>query len=215
MLSVDAIFFDLDGTLIDARSDIVRATNHTLSALGRRERSFEDIVSYIGTGVSDLIAKSLSAEDNSLIKKGVAIYSEYMLKHPADEARLYPHVKETLEFFKDKRKFILTNRYAKFADAVLKALGIYGYFESTIGGDDEDCIKPSACLMDSVLPGIGVDREKALIVGDMTIDIETGKNSGIKTCWVTYGLGKPEEVKPLKPDFIIDDFAELKKIIRG
>jgi len=213
MMSVDVIFFDLDGTLVDARSDIVRAANRTLRALGRKERSFEEIVSYIGTGVSDLIAKSLNTKDTSVIKKGVEIYSGYILEHPADEARLYPHVKETLEFFKDKRKFILTNRYAKFADAVLKALGIYGYFEGTIGGDDEDCIKPSACLMDSILPKIGVDRKRALIVGDMTIDIETGKNSGIKTCWVTYGLGKREDVEPLKPDFIIDDLSELKNIV--
>ena len=40
------------------------------------------------------------------------------------------------------------------------------------------------------------------------------KNSGIKTCFVTYGLGKLEDVKPLKPDFIIDDMAELEKIIK-
>ncbi len=213
MVSVDAIFFDLDGTLVDARSDIVRAANHTLRALGCKERSFEDIVSYIGTGVSDLIAKSLNTKDSPIIKKGVEIYSSYILEHPADEARLYPHVKETLEFFKKKRKFILTNRYVRFADAVLKALSIYGYFEATMGGDDENCIKPSGCLMDSIIPKIEVDRTRALIVGDMTIDIETGKNSGIKTCWVTYGLGKREDVEPLKPDFIIDDLSELKDIV--
>ena len=179
---MDAIFFDLDGTLVDARSDIVRAANYALRALGCREKPFEEIVSYVGTGVSELVSKSLDTGDKALIEKGVAIYSEYLLKHPADEAKVYPHVKETLEFFKDKRKFILTNRYTRFADPLLKALGLRKYFEEVIGGDDEKCIKPSACVLDTVLPGLKIDKAKAVIVGDMTIDIMTGKNSGVKTC---------------------------------
>ena len=214
MLSIDAIFFDLDGTLVDARSDIVRAANHALKTLGRKEKSFDEIVSYVGTGVSDMIAKSLDTDDTSLIRKGIGIYSEYLLKHPADEAKVYPHVRETLEFFKDKRKFILTNRYARFADAVLKALALRKYFDDIIGGDDENCIKPSACVLDTALPRLNIEKSRAVIVGDMSFDIMTGKNSGVQTCWVTYGLGRREDVEPLNPDFIIDDLIELKKIIR-
>jgi len=214
MTAVDAIFFDLDGTLVDARSDIARAVNHALRTLGRPGRSFEEIVSYVGTGVSELIAKSLGTRDRPLIEKGVSVYREYFLKHPADEAKAYPRVKETLDFFKNKRKFVLTNRYADFAGPLLEALGLRGYFEDILGGDDEDCIKPSACVLDRLLPRLNIDRSKAIIVGDMDIDIMTGKNSGVKTCWVTYGLGKAEDVKKLKPDYIISDMAELKKIIR-
>lgn len=213
MLYVDAIIFDVDGTLVDARRDIVKAMNHTLRAVGAPDRSFEKIVSYIGTGVRDLVRKSLGPKNISLADKAVEIFSEYYVKHSADESALYPHVKEILEHFKDKRKFILTNRYTKFADITLRQLGIRNYFEAIIGGDDENCLKPSACILDKTLPRLKVDKTKAIIVGDMAIDIQAGKNSSVRTCWVTYGLGKKKDAKGLKPDYIINDIIELKDII--
>jgi phosphoglycolate phosphatase len=64
------------------------------------------------------------------------------------------------------------------------------------------------------LPKLGVAKETTLIVGDMAIDIMTGKNSGVRTCWVRYGLGKAADVEPLKPDFMIDDLSELRDIVK-
>lgn len=214
MINIDAIFFDVDGTLVDARIDIVKAINYTLRKLRLAELPFGSIVSYIGTGVKDLIKKSLGAKNSIYIDSAVKIFSEYYVKHSADQSKLYPHVKETLEYFRDKRKFILTNRFREFAAITLGELGIKDYFEDIVGGDDENCMKPSACILDKVFSGSGIERPKAMIVGDMAIDIETGRNSGIKTCWVTYGLGVKEDLKNLKPDYIIDDIIELKDIIK-
>jgi HAD superfamily hydrolase (TIGR01549 family) len=136
------------------------------------------------------------------------------MAHPADEARLYPHAVEILEYLKPRRLFVITNRYVSFADAVLNGLGIRGYFEEVVGGDDESCLKPSACVIDGVASRFDIDKSAAIIVGDMDVDIMAGKNSGIATCWVTHGLGKIEDIKHLKPDFIIEDLIELKEIIR-
>ena len=214
MPAIDVIFFDVDGTLVDARRDIASAMNHTLQQMGFPKKPFGQIVSYIGTGVTDLISKSLGSSDAILIGKCIELYSVYYAKHSADEAILYPHVREALEYLKEKKKVILTNRYARMADSVLTALGIREYFEDIIGGDDERCLKPSACILDPYVSRHGLDKEKALIIGDMAIDIETGKNTGIRTCFVTYGLGKIEEVQPIGPDFIISDMSELEKIVR-
>ena len=214
MIDVDFIFFDIDGTLIDARKDIVNAMNYALKSMSFPEKSFDEIVSYVGTGVKDLIAKSLGSDDRKLVDRGAQIYGDYYVEHPADEAFLYPNAVEVLEHFKNKKKFILTNRYAIFADAVLKALKVRKYFEYIIGGDDEDCLKPVACVLNPCIEKFSVDKAKAIIVGDMDIDVETGKNAGIKTCWITHGLGKSKDVKALNPDFIIDDLIELKNLVR-
>ncbi|MFA5142656.1 MAG: HAD-IA family hydrolase [Candidatus Omnitrophota bacterium] len=214
MVYIDSIFFDIDGTLIDARGDIVTAMNYALREMGFPEKPFEEIISYVGTGVTYLISKSLGSDDDSLVAKGVELYAGYYVAHPADKASLFPHAREILEHFKKKRKIILTNRYTNFAEPVLNALGIRGYFEDIVGGDDENCLKPSACVLDPIVSKLHIDRSKSLIVGDMAIDIMTGKNSGIKTCWVRHGLGKAEDVQPLKPDFVISDLMELINIIR-
>lgn len=214
MVAIDAIFFDVDGTLVDSRKDITIAMNHALTKLGLQTRREDEIVSYVGTGVRDLIKKSLGAGNESRINECVRIFSDYYLNNSTRHSALYPHVREVLEYFKDKSKYILTNRYSRFADATLRGFGIRDYFKGVLGGDDEACLKPSACVLDKFFQESGIDRKKVIIVGDMAIDIMTGKNSSILTCWVTYGLGKPEEVRLLRPDFIIDDLIQLEKIIR-
>lgn len=213
MAPFESVFFDVDGTLVDARLDIAGAMNRVSKTLGRPEKSVEEITSYIGTGVKYLIRKSLDSDDALLIDKATALYESEYLKHPADHARLYPGVVPTLEALSVKRKFILTNRYAHLASALLEKLGILKYFEDVFGGDDESCIKPSACVFKKILPGLGLDRRGALIVGDMAVDVLAGKNSRVKTCWVTYGLGKKEEVLRLKPDYVINNIAELVNIV--
>ncbi|MBI4974359.1 MAG: HAD-IA family hydrolase, partial [Candidatus Omnitrophica bacterium] len=182
--------------------------------LGIEERPFDRIVSYIGTGVRDLMRKSLGSSNSAISDEAVEIFSRYYVKHSADRSKLYPHVKEVLNYFKDKRKFVVTNRFRKFADMTLKELGIRRYFEDIVGGDDESCMKPSRCVLDRMFSRLGIDRKRAMIVGDMVIDIKTGKNSGMATSWVTYGLGKRKDLRNLKPDYIIDDIMELKEIIR-
>ncbi len=214
MIAIDYIFFDVDGTLVDSRKDIVNAMNYALKKLGVNSRPEHEIVSYIGTGVKDLVRKSLGPRNIALTEEGVKIFSDYYTKHATDETKIYPHVKEILDYFKNKRKFVLTNRYSQFADITLNGVGIRKYFEDILGGDDENCLKPSACVVDRALPRLKIDKAKSMIVGDMAIDIQTGKNSGIKSCWVTYGLGKFEDVKALKPDYIVDDILELKNIIK-
>ena len=214
MARIDTVFFDIDGTLVDARRDIANAMNHALKSMGFAALPDEQIISYVGTGVTYLVRNSLGTDDETLVAEATRRYGEYYVSHAADEARLYPHAIEMLEYLRGRRKFILTNRYAAYADALLKALGIGRYFEQIIGGDDETCLKPSACIIDRIAARLGIDKRTSLIVGDMDVDIMTGRNTGIKTCWVTHGLGRIEDVKALKPDYIIEYLIELKEIVK-
>lgn len=214
MVSIDTIFFDVDGTLVDATRDITNAMNRALAEMGLPQKPHDEIVSYIGTGVRYLVESSMGRHDEALIDRGVRLYSEYYIRHPADHTIIYPNVVSTLEYFSAKKKYILTNRYSQFADAMLRAIGLRRFFLGIIGGDDETCLKPSACVFDRPAHKLELDRERTMIVGDMAVDVEAGKNAGIKTCWVSYGLGKTDDIKGLKPDYIIDDIGELKKIIK-
>jgi len=214
MVDIDTILFDLDGTLVDSRKDIVKAVNFTLGRLGLPEKPAELIVSYIGLGIRDLLRKSLGKEKGSLAEPALKIFAEYFSKHCVDESRLYPHVKEILDYFRDKRKVVVTNRGRESAEITLKKLGIGDYFQEIFGGDDENCVKPSSCPLDRVAFQLGFDKNKTIMVGDMDIDILAGKNFGVLTCWVAYGLGKKEDVEKIGPDYIIDDIIELKDVIK-
>jgi len=213
MKYIDLIIFDLDGTLVDSREDMANAVNFTLKQIGLREKNISEISSYIGKGIEDLIRGSLGNKQEALLKRALSIFVEYYRKHSTDTTVLYPNVKEILEYFKNKRKTIVTNRNYEFALTTLNKLGIRDYFEDIVGGDDIGCMKPSSCPLDRSMGRLNADKEKAIIVGDMDIDIVAGKKAGIITCGVTYGMGKKEDIIKAKPDFIIDDIIDLNKII--
>ncbi len=213
MKYIDLIIFDLDGTLVDSRDDIANAVNFTLKKIGLKEKSISEITSYIGKGVEDLIRGSLGNKQEALLTRALSVFEEYYKKHSTDNSVLYPNVKEILEYFKNKRKAIVTNRNYEFALIALNKLGIYDYFESIIGGDDIGCMKPSSCPLDISMNKLNTNKEEVIIVGDMDIDIIAGKRAGIITCGVTYGIGKKEDIIKAKPDFIIDDIIDLKSII--
>jgi phosphoglycolate phosphatase len=214
MINADLLIFDIDGTLVDARKDIVKAVNYTLRELDIPLKSFDQIVSYIGTGVKDLLTRSLGRENNALLDKSLSVFGNYYRDHLADEAVLYPHVVEILEYFKEKTKAIISNRNKEFAELILVKLGIDKYFRNVEGADDNGCNKPDPCLLNNILRDIGTDKKRTIMIGDMDLDILAGKNAGVFTCGVTYGIGKKKDILKSGPDFIIDDLLKLKEIIK-
>lgn len=210
---IDLIIFDLDGTLVDSKEGIVSGINFALQKVGLQERSPAEIGAYIGTGVDDLVSKSLGPQNQGLFDQTKTIFEDYRLDNP-DNARLFPGVKQALEYFKQKRKVIITNRKRAFAAPTMKTLGIYDYFADIVGADDVSCMKPSPCPLDLAMARQKAQKQKTMIVGDMQWDILAGKNSGIATCAVSYGIGKREDIIKVSPDYIIDHILQLKEIIR-
>ncbi|MBN1354230.1 MAG: HAD-IA family hydrolase [Candidatus Omnitrophica bacterium] len=211
---VKLMLFDLDGTLVDSKKDITDAVNHALNEVGLEQKDPDEISSYIGTGVKDLISKSLGEKaDKTIFDKVLSAFEKYFAEHYADNSRLYEGVREMLEYFKDKEKAIVTNRNYIYAVLTMKKLGIYGFFKKIIGGDNFRCAKPSSCPIENVITDISAEKENIIMIGDMSIDVISGKNAGVLTCAVTYGIGKKEDILRAGPDFVIDNISALKDII--
>lgn len=214
MNNIELIIFDLDGTLVDSKEGIANSVNRALKEVGIKEKSKTEIISYIGIGVDHLIRSSLGKENVGLFEETKLAFENYR-RNFADGSRLYPGVKEMLEYFKDKKKAIATNGKREFAVLALKRTKIYDYFVDVVGGDDVDCLKPSSCPLDVAMKRFNVPKEKAIMVGDMSLDILAGKKAGILTCAVTYGIGKKEDIVKANPDYIIGNISGLKDIING
>ncbi len=152
------------------------------------------------------------------IMRGSSIFKDYWFKHITTDSRLYVDVVETLEYLKEKDLIITSNGVKEIIEKLLDNFKIKKYFKEIISGDEPDCIKPTACPLNMVfdifaIKKRNIGKEKIMIIGDMDIDIKAGKMAGIKTCAVTYGFGNREKIKKADPDFIIDNFSELRKII--
>lgn len=210
---IDLIIFDLDGTLIDSKADIVNSVNHMLSALGLPERNSGEIAGFIGKGVRQLMLDCLGAGHSDRLNEATAIYKDIYRAHMFDTTTLYPNVAETLRIFKDKKKTIVSNKSAEFVRLALERFGIERYFLKILGGDDENYRKPNPLPLINLIKEFNAAKEKTIIVGDSPLDVESGRAAGILTCGVTYGIGRKEEVTAARPDFIIDDIGKLKGAI--
>ncbi len=209
----DVIIFDLDGTLIDSKIDIVNSVNLTLKELGfpKQDKSF--IANLIGRGVDSLIKDALGQGRERYFNKAIDIFKKQYKAHQLDNTSLYPNVKKTLGFFAPKFKAIASNKSEEFVVDTITGLGIAGYFDIIIGGDDPDSLKPSPKKIKIILDTLKARHDRAIFVGDMPIDIETAKRADIMSCAVTYGLGSKRELIDAKPDYIISDIFKLADII--
>jgi len=212
MKYVELIIFDLDGTLVDSKESIAQGINVALEEVGLKRKSTLEISSYIGRGVDYLIEGSLGPGNEGLLEQTKRVFEDYRRQSP-DSSDLYPGAKDILEYFKDKKKVIITNRKREFALPTLKRLDILKYFDDVVGEDGQECKKPSACPLEKIMEHFKIKKDEAIMVGDMDIDVLAGKNAHIATCGVTYGIGEKEDILKINPDFIIGDISQLKSII--
>ena len=217
MSRIELLLFDLDGTLIDSGMTLVYGAQYVLSRFKIPSDNVDaaKIKSYMGGDGTEFLRKvftDFQGTENIDLTIALHHFDEFFRENPAKGSKLFPNVLEVLDFFSSKRKVILTNRSREVAEYTLKHLDITKYFEDIVGADGNKCFKPSACPIKKALSHMIIDRNKSLMIGDMNVDIQAGKNAGVLTCGVTYGIGTREQIEKENPDFIIDDIIELKKI---
>jgi phosphoglycolate phosphatase len=219
MINVNSMLFDLDGTLIDSKTDLANSINLMLADLGRPHLSIDTVGSFVGDGVRVLVYRSLTATepnkqppDEALHARGIAL----MHKHYADEmlktTRLYPNVAETLSFFSGKPKALVTSKEVRFARILLEHFGIADCFDQIVGGDTVPARKPDPRPVLEAIKLLGLSVSDAVMIGDSENDINAGRRAGTRTCGVTFGFRTAEQLRLTEPDFLIDRFEQLKDV---
>jgi phosphoglycolate phosphatase len=212
-IPVDLIIFDFDGTLVNTGDDIADSVNHTLKVLNLPQVAKEEIFTYIGDGVLKLIERATGEKCQNLQEQALKIFSEHYALHMLDHAFLYTGVEDVLEHFGQKRKIILTNKRFVYTRNMAEAMRIIRYFDEIIAADSTPFIKPNPQLIDMILERYPVSRHNTVIIGDGVNDIKLAKYAGIKCGGFLGGLGKPDELIALDPDFTFDHFSELKTML--
>jgi phosphoglycolate phosphatase len=207
------LIFDLDGTLVDSKKDLTASVNHVRHKFDMHSLTEEEIARFIGNGAQTLIRRVLGAKaTESNVQSGLQMFLSYYRTHMLDQTVLYPGVRETLTRLSDCRLAVLTNKPVHFSCAMLDGLGIYRCFAVVYGGNSFHQKKPDPVGIFQILSDTKGQREKAWMIGDSAVDVLTGRNAGVTTCGVTYGYAT-ETFNASPPDYIIDEFAELEKLV--
>ncbi len=206
---MNAVFFDLDGTLIDSRADLAAAVNTTRETLGLKPIPLETAVSFVGNGARYLLEHSIP-EITGRFDEVWPLYRENYRKHMLDTATLYPGVAETLAKLHDAgwRLGVVTNKPNFATHAILEHFGFTKYFGSAVvGGGDCEKMKPFTMplLKAAELAGHTLCANDWM-VGDNWTDMDCGNSAGIKTAFCTFGFGHLRESAYTAK---IDQFSEL------
>lgn len=218
MVSPAAVVFDLDGTLIDSRGDIVAALNHALLATERQPLPAIAIVGLIGDGARALCARAAqipetSAETEELVRRFV----EYYEAHPVDLSRWAPGAVQALEDLAeitDLRLAICTNKPRSTTEAVLAALGVRTRFSAIYGGGDGPERKPAPGPLLAVADRLGVLAKDVVMVGDGPQDIECARRAQARSVAVAAGFTPRSQLLSARPDVLIDTLADLPGVVR-
>ncbi len=208
------IIFDLDGTLVNAYPAVYASINHTLKAMGLPPLSAAVIKSCVGWGDRHLLETFVGKA------KGEAAIKIYRKHHAGalktkTGVRFLPGARTILTFLKKAgyRLAVASNRPTEATLLILKILGARAYFDMVLCADKVKRPKPHPDMLMEIMRLLKVRKEETLYVGDMTIDVITGKRAKVRTVAVTTGSSTPAQLKQLKPWRVIDRMNRLKTII--
>ena len=207
--TVDLVMFDLDGTLADTGHDLADAVNFTRAHFDRGALPDQAIYAHVGRGVEHLLKHALPEESPNHFEDVMRVFLDHYEHHLLDRTVLYPGAREILEYFRDKRRVLISNKIERLAVAVVRGLGVDDQFDTILGGDSAAEKKPHPALLNLVLRRFQIPPDRALMVGDGDTDIDAGKGAGVITCGVTYGLGNKDDLIATKPDFLIENLSQL------
>jgi phosphoglycolate phosphatase len=214
---IKLLIFDLDGTLIDSRLDLIHSVNAMLKHLGRPELPGDVIASYVGDGAPILVRRALGdPRDEGVMKEGLEHFLGYYRVHKLDHTHAYDGIKEMLTVIRNsngisRQMAVLSNKPVNPSRAIVEALGLAEFFVHIYGGNSFSTKKPDPKGAQTILHETKTSAHETLMVGDSSIDVITGRNAGLWTCGVTYGFA-PHTLCEAPPDVTVDSPQELAEL---
>ena len=208
---LNAVLFDLDGTLIDTNELIIDSFKHTFEVLKKPVPTREKIISCFGEPLYETMNKFFDDADEA-----VEIYREFNLKYHDDRISSYKNASEMLENLKNKgyKLAIVTSKNRSTALRGLKYLKILDYFEVLVSSDEVENHKPHPEPVLKACEILEVSPKNSIMVGDSIYDIMSGRNAGSKTCGVCYSFMK-DKLLEMKADYYIEALIEILDIVQA
>ena len=221
VFAVDAVAFDLDGTLLDTVHDIAAAVNLLLDELGLVPLPVDSVRSMVGKGVADLLAKALTRARGAPPRDGEVAevlprFGEGYASILGRQTQLYPGVVDGLDRMREAgfALAVITNKATRFVQPHLAHAGIAGYFDTVVGGDDAVAKKPDAAPLLLAAARLMVTPARMLMVGDSVNDVTAARAAGCPVLVVPYGYNEGAPVQTLAADGIVDSLDAIADRIR-
>lgn len=208
---IKAIIFDLDGTLLNTLNGLKDSTNYALAQFAYKEKTQEEIRSYVGNGVKKLIERAIpNGKNNPQFENCLNIFKEHYSRTMNKTTEPYPNIVKLLRELKNKdiKIAVVSNKF----DSAVKNL-CNDYFPDLIDvsiGESKSCKpKPETDGIEKALYELKITPKQALYIGDSEVDVQTAINANLKFIGVAWGFRTPEQIKIAGGKIIINEPMEL------
>ena len=215
MRKYDAVIFDLDGTLLDTLQDLADSVNWALERQGAALRSLDEIRTFVGNGVRSLMTKALpGGEEHPCFEEAFADFRRHYAEHCRDNTKPYPQIMELLADLSagGYAMAVVSNK----SDAEVRRLceeHFGGLIPLAVGERPGVQRKPSPDSVLLTLEQLGVERERAVYVGDSEVDVETVRRAEVDCIAVAWGFRSVEQLRAAGATTVIHSPLDLLSLV--
>ncbi len=210
---VEAVLFDLDGTLLDTVNDLGETANRMLADLSRPQRTLDEIRNFVGKGIPNLVRRCMtegSEASEGEIEDAVQRFRQHYAEVNGSRSRVYPGVVEALDAMaaRDLRLACVTNKAEAFTLPLIERMGIAKYFSVVVSGDTLPVKKPDPAVIRHACERLGTPAERSLMIGDSANDALAARGAGVPVLLVTYGYSEGVAVDTIECDGLLSNALE-------
>lgn len=210
--AMNAVLFDLDGTLLNTLEDLCDSVNYALRTHGYPERSLDEVRFMVGEGVRLLVERALPNGAKDKTDEVLETFRAYYDTHNEIKTRPYDGVPQAVASIAKKYKTaIVSNKYQSATEKLRRTL--FPSIALAVGEDPSRRRKPAPDAVLYALQSLGADANRAVYVGDSDIDVLTARNSGLPVLGVAWGFRGRKFLEEQGADLVIDTPNELPQAL--
>lgn len=215
-----AVFFDLDGTLVDTCQDIMLAINNLCRELDKPLANQKLLKDNISFGIEKILPIALNIKVTDLTQKELlTLKNKFKLLYKQSKfqaSKLFPGVKELINYLKKQniQIAVVTNKVSEFAIPILEQVNLIDQIDCLATSDMVICPKPAPDLVLFAIDKLQVNPKKCIFIGDAEQDILAGKAAGVKTIAALFGyVGNVQNALKWPADYFVEKPTDLLSLI--
>lgn len=214
-MTIKAVIFDLDGTLVDSLADLANSVNGVLESMGLPAHTIDSYRRRVGDGARQMVSRALPEDRQDLLEDTLAAHTAYYRDHSLVHTRPYPGIADLIAALRERGLplAVLSNKPDVMIAKVVTALFSEDDFTIIRGHREGVPLKPDPTSALDLATELGCRPQQIVFLGDTKVDLQTATNARMVPVGATWGFRDRAELENYGARYIIDHPAQFLNLL--